>query len=318
MNNPDISDSSAQKNRTKLIRQASIIALAGNLVLAVGKIITGIFADSLAVLGDGIDSSTDVVIALVSLVVSVIIARPADEDHPWGHYRAETMATTTLSFILFFCGAQLILNSLQDLLSGNRAQLPEMPALIMTLISIVGKTALAFSQYHLGKKAESSMLKANGINMRNDIIISSGVMIGLLIAVIGKIPMADTITAILVGLWVLRSSIGIFREVNLELMDGTSDKEGYREVFEAALSVPGVQCPHRARMRKIASYWDIDLDIEVDPTLSVLEAHKIAMQVEDAIKNRVKDVYDIMIHVEPANLGEHTNEGFGLNVNSLK
>ncbi|MDR2019406.1 MAG: cation transporter, partial [Treponema sp.] len=94
--------------RVTLIKKAALIALTGNALLAALKIGAGIYADSLAVLGDGIDSSVDVLIALMSLVVAGVISRPADATHPWGHGRAETVGTAILSYILFFAGAQLI------------------------------------------------------------------------------------------------------------------------------------------------------------------------------------------------------------------
>ena len=99
------------EDRAKLIRTASLIALFGNLALGSFKIAGGLLAGSLAVLGDGIDSLVDIGIALMALVVSRVVSRPADQGHPWGHGRAETVATALLAFLLFFAGAQLILNS---------------------------------------------------------------------------------------------------------------------------------------------------------------------------------------------------------------
>ncbi len=306
-------------DRVKLIRRAALSALLGNAVLAASKIAIGLLFRSLAVVGDGIDSSTDVVIAVMSLAVASVIARPADTEHPWGHARAETMATTALSFILFFAGAQLILTAVRSLASGKAAALPELPALIVTVVSIFGKAALALSQYALGKKAGSSMLMANGTNMRNDVLISSGVLAGLLVAVLGKVPAADAVAALLVGAWVVKSAFGIFRGANLELMDGTDGKGPYRLVFEAARSVPGVDRPHRARMRRIATTWDIDLDIEVDGKLNVREAHALAERVEREIKNRIPDVYDIVVHVEPTGIhnGGKAEEAYGLSESIL-
>lgn len=309
----------AADGRVRIIKVAALIALFGNALLAVAKVSIGALFRSLAVVGDGIDSSTDVVIAVMSLAVASVIAQPADSEHPWGHARAETMATTVLSFILFFAGGQLILSAIRNLASGREAALPELPALIVTVVSIVGKAALALSQYALGKKAGSAMLMANGTNMRNDVLISSGVLVGLLVAVIGKVPAADSVAALLVGAWVLWSAVSVFREVNLELMDGTDEKGPYKLVFEAAKCVSGVQRPHRARMRKIASLWDIDLDIEVDGRLNVREAHALAERVEKEIKKRVIDVYDIVVHIEPAGIheGGRKEEAFGLSESSL-
>ncbi len=300
-------------DRSRIIKTASLIALIGNAALAALKIAAGLAADSLAVLGDGIDSSADVVVSVMALVVAGVISRPADEEHPWGHGRAETVATTILAFVLFFAGGQLVMNALGELLSGRPAEVPGTAALVVTALSILGKLGLAWSQFALGRRADSAMLIANGKNMRGDVVISSGVLLGLGVAIAFRVPAADEIVAILVGCWVLKSAVGIFMEANMELMDGSTDQERYQALFDAVRSVPGAGNPHRARMRRIASAWDIDLDIEVDPDLSVREAHDIAAAVECAIKDRVDGVFDIMVHVEPAGFAkEHGEESFGL------
>lgn len=294
-------------------------ALIGNALLAVLKIIAGLCSGSLAVVGDGIDSSMDVLIALMSLAVARIIARPADTGHPWGHGRAETIATSILSFILFFAGGQLILNSLSSLMSGVHEEVPSLPALTATFISIGGKLFLAWTQHILGKRAGSSMLRANAKNMASDVVISAGVLIGLVLSMITGLGFIDSVTAVLVGLWVIKSAIGIFLEANTELMDGGSGLTPYKTVFEAVHTVPGAGNPHRARMRRIAGFWDIDIDIEVDPSLTVREAHAIATKVERAIKERIEGVYDIMVHVEPA--GDQAaggKEGFGVCEDALE
>jgi cation diffusion facilitator family transporter len=301
------------KRKARIIRTASVTALAGNIFLASLKIGTGLSSGSLAVLGDGIDSSVDVLIAVMSLVVARIISRPADREHPWGHGRAETVATVLLSCILFFAGAQLILNSGADLIFGEKREVPSLPALFITLVSIVGKLVLAWSQYLFGKKADSSMLRANAKNMAGDVILSVGVLIGVGLSLLLNIGAIDSAFAILVGLWVIKSAVGIFIEVNMELMDGSSGAEPYRLVFDAVHSVEGAGNPHRTRMRRIAGLWDIDIDIEVAPDMTVSEAHAIATRVEGAIKDRVEGVYDIMVHVEPAVKDQgHKKEGYGL------
>jgi len=303
-------------DKARLIRIASLTALIGNTLLAALKIGTGIYAGSLAVVGDGIDSSMDVLIAIMTLFVSRIISRPADAGHPWGHGRAETVATTLLSCILFFAGAQLIINSGREIIFGAEREVPTIPALIVTLVSIAGKLLLAWSQYAFGKKANSSMLIANAKNMSADVLLSAGVLAGLGASIFFKIALIDSWAALLVGVWVFKSALGIFLEANTELMDGGSDKECYQAVFDAVKSVKEAGNPHRVRMRRIAGRWDIDIDIEVSPNMKVIEAHRIAYKVETAIKKRIENVYDIMIHVEPA--GNIENEGYGLSEEILK
>jgi len=300
----------ALDQKARLIKFAALTAFFGNLLLAAIKIGTGLYAGSLAVIGDGIDSLIDVIIAVMTLVVAKIISRPADEGHPWGHGRAETVATAVLSFILFFAGAQLILNSGKEIIFGAEREVPAMPALIGTLISIAGKLLLAWSQHEYGKKANSPMLKANAKNMSADVLLSVGVLAGLGLSMFFNIGLIDSVAAVLVGVWIIKSAIGIFLEANSELMDGGSDKSAYKIVFDAVRSVEEAGNPHRVRMRRIAGFWDIDIDIEVAPNKTVTEAHWIAHKVEKAIKEQVENVFDIVIHVEP--IGNLENEGYGL------
>jgi len=297
--------------KARLIRSASLIALCGNSALSSLKIVTALLTNSLSVLGDGIDSAVDVGVAALSLAVAAVIARPADAEHPWGHGRAETVATALLSFALFFAGAQLALNAVTRLFAPSPPTIPAPLALVVTGVSIGGKLLLAWSQHVFGKKAASSMLKANAKNMIGDVVVSAGVLVGLFLSRRFGLGAIDVVVATLVGLWVIKAAIEIFLETNLELMDGSS-KALYHTVFEAVHSVNGAGNPHRARMRRIAGLWDIDIDIEVDPMLSVREAHVIASAVEQAIKQRV-EVYDIMVHVEPT--GDSAvlqEEGYGL------
>ena len=297
-------------DKTKYIRIAAISAIAGNAALAILKIIAGMLSGSGALIGDGIDSSTDVLIGIITLIVVRIISKPADIEHPWGHGRAETISTILLSFIILFAGAQLIISSVSTLISGNRSFEPSAAAFIVTLSSIAGKILLAWSQYMLGKRADSAMIRANGKNMASDVLISAGVLLGLVISFFTGMAYADTIISILIGVWIIKTAVGIFLEVNLELMDGNKDMEPYRIIVRAVNSVNGAANPHHARIRRIAGFWDIDFDIDVDPECTVLEAHIIASKVESEIKLSLENVYDIMIHIEPS--GDNALEAFGL------
>lgn len=299
------------ENRTALLRRASIIALAGNSVLAAAKLVIGVTAGSLAVLSDGIDSSTDVLIAIMALVITAVVDKPGDREHPYGHARAETMATTILAFVVFFAGSQLFLSAGRSLLEGEKPAMPGSLAIWVSAVSVVGKLLLAWSQFAIGKKAGSAMLTANGKNMAGDVITSASVLIGLGAGYLFGIPLLDRIMALLVSLWIIKNAVGIFKEANTELMDGTDDRGPYKLVFEAVAAVPGAGNPHRTRLRKLGSRLVVDLDIEVAPSMTVAESHGIAVGVEKAIKERIPEVYDVIVHVEPTgNLEE--GERYGL------
>jgi cation diffusion facilitator family transporter len=301
---------------SRYIRIAALIAIAGNTALAVIKIGAGLLSKSGALLGDGIDSSADVFIGIITLAVVRIISKPADAEHPWGHGRAETVATAFLSFVIFFAGAQLIYGSLADIVSGRQDFEYSIVPVAASLVSIAGKIALAWSQHILGKRANSAMIKANAKNMTGDILISLSALSGIAISNLTGSAYADSIMAILIGLWIIRTAVSIFLEANLELMDGNSDTGPYQVIVEAVNAIEGAARPHRARMRRIAGYWDISFDISVDPKCSIAAAHNIATQVEKEIKKRVENVFDIMVHVEPR--GDNADETFGLSEDDMR
>ncbi|MDR0909782.1 MAG: cation diffusion facilitator family transporter, partial [Spirochaetaceae bacterium] len=202
----------AEESKTSYIRKASLIALVGNSVLAALKLIAGYVSGSLAVVGDGIDSIVDVAIAIMILFVSRFVAQPADKEHPWGHGRAETVASLVLACMLFFAGAELVRSSIVNLVQRPGRELPDIMAIIVTLVSIAGKTLLALSQKHYAKKAASPLLRANAKDMLADVLLSVGVLIGLVFSYVFRTSIIDTIAAILVGLWVIKSSIEVFTE----------------------------------------------------------------------------------------------------------
>jgi len=300
----------------RYIRAAGVIALCGNAALAVLKIVFGLTSQSNALVGDAIDSFSDVAISLMTLIVAGIAAKPADKEHPWGHSKAEAVGTAFIAFTLFFMGGQLAVNSITNLVSSEASPMPSMIAAVIAVVSIVVKLLLALSQYYFGKLSGSKMVKANAKNMASDVLLSLGVLVGLVISYFTKSGMADSVISILIGAWIIKTALSIFMDTSVDLMDGATGAGEYKTVFDAVKSVEGAGNPHRARMRKLGGYWDIDIDIEVDPSLTVSQAHVIACSVEEEIKSRLENVFDIMVHVEPRD--DKTEESFGLSEDNLE
>ncbi len=298
-------------SREKILIRTSWISTIGNAVLSVSKIIVGLLAGSLAVLGDGIDSATDVIISVVMIFTARIMSRPPSKKYVFGYEKAESIATKILSLVIFYAGVQMLLSSVESIFSDEIKEIPSAIAIYVTVFSIAGKLLLALYQYKQGKKINSSMLTANAINMRNDVIISSGVLLGLIFTFIFKLPILDSITGLIISLFIIKSSISIFMDSNVELMDGVKDVNIYNKIFEAVEKVPGAGNPHRVRSRMIGNLYNITLDIEVDPQMTLMQAHEIADAVEKSIENSIDNVYDILVHVEPAGKCQ-TDEKFGI------
>lgn len=304
-------------DRNKILKTASLISIIGNAVLASLKIIIGIISGSLAVLGDGLDSLTDIFISLITLFVSFIILQPPDREHPYGHYRAETLATSVLAFIMFFIGGQLSISTADRLLNHDTFKMPEMIAVYVTIFSIAGKILLSWSQYALGKKSGSSMLIANSKNMQNDVITSTGVLIGLGCVFLFNLPVIDKILAIIIGLWIMFTAVRIFMGTVTELMEGEINKDLYDKIFAAVKNTDGVSNPHRVRIKKLGNLYAIDMDVEVDGRQKVMDAHNRIKLIEKKIRDSIPDIYDIVIHIEPVGNLE-TDERYGLTEKDIR
>ena len=296
--------------REQKIIRASWWAIAGNALLAFLKLAAGFISGSFAVIADGIDSVSDIVSSVVVLVAARIIARPPNIKFPYGYKKADTVATKVLSFIIFFAGAQLAYSTVRILVAGASMETPGKLAIWVTLISILGKFFLTLLLSRTGKKVESTMLIANAKNMRNDILLSLSVLASLIFTVLLKEPLIDRLIALLISLFIMYTGFKIFMKSNIDLMDGIDNTEVYDKLFQSVHSVEGAHNPHRVRARKIGHYYMINLDIEVDPDLPVKEAHDIAKNVENSIKSNLRNIYDVMVHVEPlGNLEEDEKYG---------
>ncbi len=304
-------------SKEKVLVRTSWISTIGNLILSAAKIVIGLTAGSLAVLGDGIDSATDVIISIVMIFTSYIMNRPPSKKYVYGYEKAEDIATKVLSLVIFYAGVQMFISSIQSMFSSDPKEMPATIAIYVTIFSIFGKLALALYQYKQGKKVNSSLLTANAINMRNDVLISTGVLVGLIFTFILKLPVLDTVTGLLISLFIIKSSVSIFIDSNVVLMDGVKDVTVYNKIFEAVEQVAGVSRPHRVRSQMIGNMYMIVLDVEVDGDISLNKAHEIAEEVEKSIKEAVENVYDIVVHVEPAGV-HHPIEKFGINKDMIE
>lgn len=304
------------EHREKLIVKASWVSIGGNTLLSVLKILIGLLAGSLAVVADGIDSASDIIASIITLFTAHLVSRPPDLRHPYGYERADTIASKVLAFIIFFAGAQLAISAVRRLTGDEVREIPEMIAIYVTVLSIIGKLLLAWYQKRIGEKTGSSMLKANAKNMLNDVIISLAVLAGLFFTFVLKMPVFDTITALLVSFWIMYVAYRIFRVSSLELMDGLKDDGIYERVFKAISKVKGAHNPHRARVRKIGHKYAVAVDIEVDGDLPLKKAHELAHHVEEMIREELVDVYDIIVHTEPVG-DDATEEKFGISEDNL-
>jgi len=293
-------------NRQKKLIRVSWVSIVGNAFLSLLKVFAGIVSGSLSVIADGVDSATDVLTSIITLVTARIIAKPPNAKYPYGYAKAENIATKIVSFIILFAGFQLAINTIGKLVNGTEREMPTLLGIYALIVSIVVKLGLAIYNISVGKKTNSSMLMANGRNMQNDIILSVSVLTGLLFTFWLKMPLVDSIVALLVSFWIIKVGFSIFIESNVDLMDGQLSTEIYRQIFDIIDSVEGVYNPHRVRVRKFGHRIIIAADIEIDGHTTLYMAHEKAHEVEKIIRENIPDVFEVFTHLEP--VGDNTKE----------
>ncbi|UXF00869.1 cation diffusion facilitator family transporter [Fervidobacterium riparium] len=293
----------------KKLRQVAIIAVATNLLLAVLKVTVGLIFKSMAVLADGIDTSTDILTSSTMLLATIISRRPPDKEHPYGHQKAENIGAKIISFVVFYAGVSLLIESLHRLITGRYQVLEGFLPLLVAVLSVAGKTFLFTIEYSTGKKYKSNSMIAEAKNMRNDILLSGLVFLGVGLNKIGLAWMDPLIGVVMSGI-IIKVAWEVFEENAHELMDGLKEEEMwiYENIFKVCKEC-GALNPHKVRVRKVGGKFDIDMDIEVTGTMSVKEAHDITKCIKRKLSD-TKEIYDVVIHVEPEENDE--TEPFGL------
>ncbi|AMW32118.1 cation diffusion facilitator family transporter [Fervidobacterium changbaicum] len=305
----------SELNADKAIKKVALIAVFTNILLAVLKVSIGLIFKSMAVLADGIDTSTDILTSSTMLVATLISRRPPDKGHPYGHHKAENIGAKIISFVIFYAGVSLLIESAKRLITGEYEVLMGILPLLAAILSVGGKTFLFLIEYTTGKKYKSNSMVAEAKNMRNDIIMSSLVFVGVALNKIGLAWMDPLVGIVMSGI-IIKVAWEVFEENAHDLMDGLRKEEMwiYEKVFEACQKC-GAHNPHKVRVRKVGGKFDIDMDIEVDGKMNVKDAHEITKCIKKHLCE-TKEIYDVVIHVEPEENDEH--EPFGLTKESFE
>lgn len=304
------------EQRSEIARRSSWITLAGNVLLAALKILGGFITGSAALLADGVDTGTDIFTSAVTLLAIRISSKPPDVSHPYGHGRAETLSAVVVALIMIGSGGMLLFESVSRIVRGEFTQVMGPLAMTFAGVSVAGKLALFIYSYTVGRKINSSVIVANALNMRNDVLISSAVFVGLLGYTLFDIRWLDAAFAVFVAVMILKTGIEIIRDSSEELMDGVKGNcDIYGKIIDVVREIEGVKRPHKIRARKSGNLYFVDLDIEVDPHMTVQQAHRLSHEVADRIKEAEQSIVDVVVHVEP--FGSEKDEVYGVDEKDL-
>jgi cation diffusion facilitator family transporter len=279
------------------------VAAIGMLVsgaLAVVKITAGIAGHSTAVLADGLESAGDVFASGFVLLALTLAAKPADEDHPYGHGRAEILTGLLIGLVLTVAGALISFASAQRL--GEPHAAPARYVIWPLLASLAAKSGLAAFKFRHGRRMQSAALVADAWNDTMDTVSATAALIAVGLALSDPVRFldADRYGAFVVGLIVIVAGLRVSRDTALQLMDTMPDERLMTQIRATASTVAGVRGVEKCFARKTGLRYHVDLHLEVDPEMTVRQSHDIAHQVRLSILQKLDWVADVLVHVEPA------------------
>ena len=279
-------------------RMVTSLSLASSAVMAAVKISVGLRAHSVAVVSDGIESLGDCLASVLVLVGLWVAAKPADEDHPYGHGRFETLTGLAIGILLTIVGTGISFRSIEQRYDTHAVAAYAAWPLIA---AIAVKSVFALVKHRVALQSGSAGLQADSWHDVIDMLSSMTALAGLILALINpKWIAADHYSGVAVGFIVIWMGVQVIRETTLQLMDTMPDAAQLKEVRNAALSVAGARAVEKCYARKTGLRYHVDLHLEVDANLTVRDSHEIAGAVRTAIKAQVRWVEDVLVHVEPS------------------
>lgn len=278
--------------------KVTLISIIWNVVLTFIKVLGGILGKSNAMIADGLHSASDIISSIGVLIGNKIAKTPNDKEHNYGHEKAETLVSFLLSMLLIGVALKISLNGINSLIHLSDVQVPTFLPLIISVISIGVKEYQYKITIKVAKKINSPSLKADAWHHRSDALSSVAAFIGIGGSLLG-FKALDPIATVVVGLFVAKVGLDIFKDAINELMDYSIDENDESQIITIANDTDGVLNIGELRTRKHGSMAYVDLTICVNKDLTVLQGHEIANKLEISILEELQIVKGITVHVEP-------------------
>jgi len=291
-----------QQNNQVII--ATWIGIIINVLLTIIKTIGGFLSGSRALLADALHSASDIVSSVVILFAVKIANKPPDEEHPYGHGKAENVATIIVALLLIVVGVEISISAIKAFFSQT-IKAPGSLALIILLISIILKEGLYHYKMYVGKKYRSAALISDAWHHRSDSLSSIAALFGVGLAIIGEkynislLIYGDSFASIIVSIIVIRVGYLLAKEASLIMMEKVLPKDEIKPFEKTVYNIDGVLGIDQMHARTHGRYVIIDIKISVDPEISVLEGHNIAHNVRNALIKEHHNIEDVLVHVNP-------------------
>ena len=295
-------DTSHMRTRHSRVRRSlrvTFLGMALNVVLAAVKLVAGITGRSHALVADAVESFADVCGSLIVWRGIVVAAVPPDEDHPYGHGKAEAIAGATVALLLLLAAVWIAVKAVVEIVSPHE---PPAPYTLVVLAAVVLlKEGLFRYALREGNRVDSVAVRSDAWHHRSDAITSLAAGLGITVALIGGpgYAVADDVAALFASIIIFRNAWRLLSPALAELMDASADPSLIRCITETAEAVPEAGRVEKCLVRRMGAQFVVDMHLEVDPSLTVRQAHHVAHQVKDSVRRIYPQVSNVLVHVEP-------------------
>ena len=285
----------------KVANKVSFITIVQNILLSVFKLFAGIFAHSNAMISDAVHSASDVFSTIIVIIGVRLASKKSDKEHPYGHERLECVAAIVLSIVLLYTGIKIGSQAVKDIIGGNYQSLqkPGVLALVAAVVSIVTKEIMYWYTRHYAKKIDSSALMADAWHHRSDALSSVGALVGIGGAMMG-FPVMDSIASIVIFVFIAKAAYDIFKDAMDKMVDHSCDDETEKEMRDFVLAQKEVLSVDLLHTRIFGNKIYVDVEIGVNGSYTLRQAHEIAEEVHEGIEKNFPKVKHVMVHVNPA------------------
>ena len=284
-------------NRLQRSLRATWLGLSVNTLLAGGKLVAGIFGRSHALIADAVESLADVFSSLIVWRGIVLAEEPADKDHPYGHGKAEPLASAFVAMTLLLAAGWIIIQASLEIAQPHSSPAP------FTLVVLLVVIAIKESLFRFVRKesisVESLAVHSDAWHHRSDAITSLAAGIGITISLVTGYESADDVAAIIAAFIIAWNGWRLLRPALNELMDTAPPPQVVERVRQIAETISGVERVEKCLVRKMGYHYFVDMHVEVDPKMTVQHAHNISHDVKDKVRETFPRVRDVLVHIEP-------------------
>lgn len=295
------------KNQTDAQTEAvriTLIGMALDLSLGLGKIVGGVMSASFALVADGVHSLTDAVTDIFVLIIARTAYAAPDRGHPYGHGRFEAVGTIVMGVVFFITAAVLLYDASQRLAAVDQLAVPGLSGALIAAISIASKEWIYRFTLATAQRLNSSLLRANAWHSRSDALSSIAVLIGILGAQLGAVWL-DTLAAVIVSLLIAKIGWDLCSESLRELVDSALPDKRRDEFEECLKATPGVKDLTDLRSRLSGGKAIVEVHLVVDPRISVSEGHQIGAAASKRLREYFTDVGEVIPHIDPQGNPDH-------------